>query len=109
MEWTAWNNGTHSENGSGYGFKIPVPDRDAHFDRDRGTVSLELPDDHGFKTVVVNIDKDSFWIGTCRELISKDIGIWFIERGLAPWEKGNPPKFSVELRSPGHFRVEVPS
>jgi len=25
---TAWNNGAHSRNGSGYGFKVSVADRD---------------------------------------------------------------------------------
>ena len=46
-------------------------------------------------TVEVNCAKDSFWNGTCRELIARDIGRWFIDLGLAPWPKGRPPRFSM--------------
>ena len=51
----------------------------------------------GYKDVEVNIDKKSFWNDTCREVISKDIGIWFKNNNIIPWEKGKPPKFEAEL------------
>lgn len=77
MEWTAWNNGSHNKTGAGYGLKVPITDRDKHFKRVWGTVTLELPISKGYKKVCVNIDKDSFWSDRCRELISKEIASGF--------------------------------
>lgn len=69
---TAWNNGSHNESGAGYGLKVPYSDRNQYFKRVWGTVLLEL---EGYPHLVeVNIRKKSFWEGTCRELIRKDIG-----------------------------------
>ena len=56
--------------------------------------------------VEVNCAKDSFWNGTCRELIAQDIGRWFFDLGLAPWPKGRPPRFSMSPTATGVFRVE---
>jgi len=89
---TAWNNGIKSETGSGYGLKVSIPDRDLHFQRAWKTVSITLP--NGVETEV-NIDKGSFWNGTCRELISKQIGKWLLESGNAPWPLGKPPRFEL--------------
>jgi len=105
MEWTAWNNGSHNKTGSGYGLKVPTIDRDKHFKRVWGTVTLELPISNEYKKVCVNIDKDSFWGDECRELISKEIGQWLQSQGLAPWPKKSPPKFKLAILSPGHFRI----
>jgi hypothetical protein len=91
---TAWNNGAHHRSGAGYGFKVRREDRDRYFRRSWGTVLVELP---GTTTPTeVNIDKDSFWGPTCRELISKEIGLWLRANGYAPWPSGQPPKFAVE-------------
>ena len=92
MEVTAWNNGSPSETGVGYGLKVSITDRDNHFQRVWKTVSITLP--NGVKTNV-NIDKESFWNGTCRELISKQIGEWLLESGNAPWHYGKPPKLEL--------------
>ena len=45
----------------------------------------------------VNINKGSFWDRECRELISKEVGMWMIQGGHAPWPTGSPPKFRVRL------------
>ena len=102
MIWTAWNNGEHFSSGAGYGFKISIADRDAHFDRSWNTVTLELSTESGTLSVEANVDKASFWGPKCRELINKEIGRWLIERGHAPWEKGKPPRF--EVVAAGHRR-----
>lgn len=47
-----------------------------------------------------------FGNNTCRELISKDIGIWLRSEGLAPWSKGKPPKFGLIPNGEKKFRVE---
>ena len=89
---TAWNNGRHHKSGAGYGLKISNDDRDRFFDRTAKTITIELPNGHRFD---VNIDKQSFWGTACRELISKEIGEWLIDNGLAPWPKGKPPRFTL--------------
>jgi hypothetical protein len=99
----AWNNGRHHASGAGYGLKISADARDAFFHRNWGTVALhlsgrELP-------ATVNIDKASFWNDTCRELISRDIGSWLIENGMAPWPQGNPPSLHLIARSERAFDV----
>ena len=92
MEVVAWNNGQHHESGAGYGIKLDASDRDQFFDKSWESVLLVLP---GGNEVAINIAKDSFWNETCRELISSDIGRWFVSSGNAPWPKGQPPKFEL--------------
>ncbi len=107
MQWSAWNNGQPRPSGAGYGLKVPIADRDAHFSRSQRTIILELPRGAEFVGVPINVGKDSF--GTeCRELISKEIGLWLMDQGLAPWPKGQPPKIDVEQVGVGRFRVMRP-
>src|SRR5215471_14992640 len=94
---TAWNNGSHHPSGAGYGLKMCVADRDAWLRRQWGSVYLFLGGQS--PSVTVNIDKDSLWNDTCRELISREIGCWLIRTGLAPWAKGKPPKLRLVSRS----------
>lgn len=100
---TAWNNGAHARSGAGYGFKISIEDRDAHFQPDWDVILLEM--DGETQLVEVNIDKTSFWDETCRELIHVKIGRWLRSQGLAPWPKGNPPKFILEPIGENRFKV----
>jgi len=90
---SAWNNGGHPKSGAGYGLKIRVDDRDFFFNPKWKTVILELDGYH--QTVEVNVKRPSFWGPICSELISKDIGIWLRQHGLAPWPKGKPPKLEL--------------
>jgi len=105
MEVTAWNNGKHSSTGAGYGFKISLEDRDRFFKKEFGKVLIKIPS-HA-EEIEVNIDKPSFWNQTCHELISKGIGEWLISSGLAPWESGHPPKFTLKKVEGNHFEVRV--
>ncbi len=102
---TAWHNGSPRKSGSGYGLKVSVAARDRFFDRQWQTVTLRLHGENANRTTDVNCAKDSFWNGTCRELIGRGIGIWFIDNGLAPWSRGNPPRFRVSPLEPGVFAV----
>ena len=92
MKVTAWNNGKHHSTGAGYGLKISAEDRDRYFDKRSETVKIRLPDGKGIE---VNVAKSSFWNETCRELISKELGLWLIAGGHAPWPKGHPPGFEL--------------
>ncbi|MBA3516331.1 MAG: hypothetical protein H0T75_01465 [Rhizobiales bacterium] len=95
---TAWNNG-----GPGYGFKMSAADRNSCLKREWGAIELYLPG-HA-QPIRVNIDKDSMWNDTCREVISKDIGAWMRSTGIAPWPAGSPPKFRLTPRSERSFDV----
>ena len=57
--------------------------------------------------IPVNTDKQSFWNDICRELISKDIGLWLISNGRAPWVKGHPPKLQLEPAGKRTFKVTI--
>lgn len=105
--WTAWNNGTHTPNGHGYGLKIPIEDRDKYFESSWKTVKVDLPEAGGFKTIVLNIEKPSFWTKHCHELISKELGQWLLANRLAPWEKRKPPRLRIAIIGEGHFRIEL--
>ncbi len=102
---TAWNNGTHHSNGAGYGFKIDTTDRDKHFKKEWKNVILEF--DGETKQAVVNVEKQSFWGSTCRELICKEIGIWLIKNRKAPWPKNHPPKMKIEHIYENIFKVKL--
>lgn len=87
---TAWNNGKHHKSGAGYGIRISPKDRNNHFKKCWKTATIILPKN---KSVIVNVQKKSFWAPSCRELISKEIGAWFIKNKKAPWCHRCPPKF----------------
>jgi hypothetical protein len=98
---TAWKGGNSNRQSSGgYGLKVAIKDRDRYFSKDWKSVVLYLGDH--LTIAKANIDKLSFWNDTCHELISKDIGLWLIDNGLAPWPKGKPPPifYGTYLRSP---------
>jgi hypothetical protein len=100
-----WNNGAHLTSGAGYGIKISVADRNMHMKSDWKTVDLYLPD--RTDPVSVNIDKPSFWSKTCRELISREIGDWMLKTGIAPWQKGAPPKLRLTPVGTRKFQVTL--
>jgi hypothetical protein len=99
----AWNNGNHNLNGSGYGFKIRIKDRDTYFKQDWDTIILEFEGET--QPVEININKVSFWNKTCRELVNLAIGQWLQKQGLAPWTKGHPPTFTLEPIIENRFKV----
>lgn len=104
MKVKAWNNGSSSPDGNGYGLKITTHDRDAFFRREWKTIWLELAGESD--PVEINIDKNSFWNNTCRELISVRIGRWLIRNRLAPWRKGYPPVLVLKQVEEKRFKLE---
>ncbi|MGI0083293.1 MAG: hypothetical protein ACREAF_02710 [Nitrosopumilaceae archaeon] len=102
---TAWNNGQYNKTGGWYGFKISIEDRDKYFKKYWKNVILNL--DGEAKDIEVNIDKPSFWSDECRELISKDIGIWLINNNKGAWAERNPPKLKMEPTQDNRFTVKL--
>lgn len=87
-----WNDGAKNPRGLGYGIRIIKKDRDKYFKREWKTVKIKID---GTDTVVVgNIDKMSFWCSSI-QIISKELGKWFIENGIADWPKGHPPRLCL--------------
>ena len=105
MIWVAWNNGAFRPSGAGYGFRVTPEDRNRFFVRDWKSVAIELPTRARITVATANIDKDSFWGPQCRELISKQIGIWLIGEKHAPWSQRRPPRFVVKAGRQGRFIV----
>jgi hypothetical protein len=101
---TAWNNGAHSRNGSGYGFKVNITDRDAFFKREWTSINIEFEGD--FQPIEIPINPEKFWSETVHELSSIGIGRWLHHNGLAPWPLGNPTKFTLEPIEGNRFRAE---
>lgn len=97
MKVTAWTNGSGA-----YGLKVAAFDRDRFFQREWGQVEIELPDGN---VVDANINKESFWNDSCRELINAGIGHWLVSSGIAPWPKGDPPLFDLEPRGDKRFQL----
>ena len=102
---TVCNNGQHHQSGAGYGIKINEQDRDRFFQRGWTDIILKLEGQS--KEVEVNIDKPSFWGKTCRELISKEIGLWLFANNIGAWNKGNPPKLRLEPSGERRFNVSL--
>jgi hypothetical protein len=100
----AYNNGAHNRNGSGYGFKVSITDRDEFFKPEWTTILVELPD--ADEPVEVKIDQTSFWSEASHELVSLEIGKWLRRNGLAPWRVGNAPVFVLEPIEENRFRIE---
>jgi hypothetical protein len=85
------------------GLKMSTTDRDAYLKREWGSVDLYL--DGQSRPVKMNVDKNSLWNDTRRELISQEIGSWLIGNGMAPWPKGKPPKLKLLPRPQRAFDV----
>jgi len=101
MTATGWHGGPSDKySAAGYGIRISRSDRDTHFDENWESVTLEL---EGAGEVRVTVS-DSFWSG-CTELRLAQIGRWMLDRGLAPWPKGDPPKFDLEPIGEATFRL----
>jgi hypothetical protein len=101
MDVVGWNNGSpDNRTGAGYGIRIERKDRDRYFKKNWEYVCIVL---NNKQSVNVKISK-SFWRG-CIELRSSRIGKWMINQKLAPWSKGNPPRFEMELIEDNKFAL----
>jgi hypothetical protein len=101
---TAWNNGAHSRNGSGYGFRILLEDREALFNKEWKTIVLEIEGEE--LPVETALDTDRLWAETPREIHCAAVGRWLRHNGLAPWGRGNPPVFILTPLGENRFKVE---
>ena len=98
---SGWNNGSPSKTtGGGYGIRMSWRDRDEYFDPEWPWVTIELEE---LGVTEVNL-APSFWRG-CTELRGAAIGKWMLERGLAPWPKGEPPRLRLEPAGERRFRL----
>lgn len=98
---SGWSNGkANNRTGGGYGIKIRREDRDNHFSKTWASVTLELDNAR-----VLDIPPSpSFW-RNCPELRRKEIGKWMLDQRLAPWPKGEPPKFKLDPMGDRRFRL----
>ena len=100
---TAWNNGTHNRNGSGYGFKVKNADRDAFFNKEWKSIFVEIEDES--EPVEVILDSEKFWQENGHEIIVPTLGKWLRINSLAPWPRGNPPTFEVDLVKDNQIKI----
>jgi hypothetical protein len=100
---TAWNMGTHSRNGSGYGFKVKNVDRDLYFQKEWSSIVLVIEEET--QPIEIALDSDKFWSENNYEIIDPAIGKWLRKNGLAPWPRGNPPTFGIEPLQDNRFKI----
>lgn len=99
-----WTNGKPKMTAAGYGLKIRnASDRNNYFKREWGKIELRLP--NLAVPAKININKDSFWTETCRELIGNEIGLWLLRENLAPWLPGSPPQVLLISQGDGIFEA----
>jgi len=103
----AWKNHTgYDPTGNGYGLIVSKADRDQYFLKEHQFALIELEGEHAI--IQVNTNKKTFWGDSCRELISKSIGVWLIQNHLAPWEKQHPPKLNLMPLGGNRFKLCQP-
>jgi hypothetical protein len=100
---TAWNNGTLSSSGAGYGLQLDGADCDRFFKQDSETIELEF---EGYAHVVkVEVANYSFSSSRCRALIHSEIGRWLIDNGFEAWQISQPPKLFLKFIGGKRFRL----
>ena len=98
---SGWSNGSSNNiTGGGYGIRISKNHRDQYFNKSWKTINIEFDDR---PSATVNISK-SFW-HKCPELRSSEIGKWMLDKGLAPWPKGKPPKLKLIIIGQRRFKL----
>jgi hypothetical protein len=80
-----WQNGS-----GGFGLRVSIQDRGRYFRPEWDHVLVEL---EGAGTVSIPVSA-AFW-RTCIELRSAEVGRWLRSAGLAPWQKGAPPRIEL--------------
>ncbi|NOX20122.1 MAG: hypothetical protein GXO99_02510 [Nitrospirae bacterium] len=103
MKVKGWNNGSpNTITGAGYGIRInKKEDRDRYFQKTWKEVIIILDD----KKIKINLSQ-SFW-KKCKELRKKEIGRWMLEKGIAPWSKGNPPELELIPEEDNRFLLKL--
>jgi hypothetical protein len=101
---TAWNNGAHNRNGSGYGFRVHPDDRDTYFKKEWDKIYLEIEGEEA--PVEVQITAERLWATPPHEIQCAALGHWLRKQGLAPWRRGAEPVFILDPLQDNHFKVE---
>ena len=101
---TAWNNGAHSRNGNGYGFRVQIADREAFFQKEWTSILVEVEGQS--EGVEIPLEAYHFWSENSAPLPCAPVGRWLRHNGLAPWGVGNAPVFLLEPVEGNRFRVE---
>jgi hypothetical protein len=97
---SSWNDGKHNPSGNGYGIRVGVKGRE-HFEKNISIVKLSI-ENSDFIDITIT---DGFW-RNCTEFRDKRIGEWFIKNNLAPWKKGDNPKFILTVLNNNMFHLE---
>jgi len=100
----AYNNGSYSQTGSGYGFRIKKSDIRDNLDIFTQTIFLTL--DTKLKKIPIFINQDSVQFGDCGIFTKKEIGEWLILNGMRKWKEGNPPEFLMKYDGNNHFKIQ---
>lgn len=100
---TAWNNGAHNRNGSGYGFKVKNADRDEFFQKEWEEIYLEIEGEP--ELIKADVHQDRFWSDAGKEITATAIGKWLRKNGMAPWHQGNPVTFELQPVENNRFKV----
>ena len=103
---TAWNNGQHHATGAGYGVKInavtaigiSATSGDRSYLNWKARISL-------LRSILIS---RPFGMKYASELIKKEVGLWLLLNGLAPWPKYHPPKLCLEPIGERRFRLYRP-
>jgi hypothetical protein len=101
---TAWNNGAHSRNGSGYGFRVHPADRDTFFKKEWTSIVIEVEGQGD--PVEIPLEGLSLWAEVPGPVPCAAVGRWLRHNGLAPWTQGNPPVLLLEPVEGNRFKVE---
>jgi len=97
----AWNNGSYSKTGGGYGISIYKADRAKYFNKSWESVVISIED----RSIEIKL-LDTFWT-TCNELRGKEIGEYLIKYGLGTWAKGKPYELELKNVSNNKFVLKV--
>lgn len=102
MKVSGWKNGRFRKGSSIHlGIRVGRENARRFFDPKWTSVLVELDG----ASVAVNITS-GFW-KQCPELRSPAIGDWMADRGLVPWNAGNPPKLLLTPTGVRRFRLSL--
>ena len=97
---SALNDGKHNSNGNGYGIRVGNKGRE-FFKKDISDIKLSIENSDFIRIKIT----DGFW-NKCTEFRDKRIGEWMIINKIAPWKKGNNPKFNLTVLDNNKFHLE---
>lgn len=97
---SGWNNGKHHPGGNGYGIRVGVSGRE-YFSKERSSFFLSIENSDFIEIKLTG----GFW-RNCTEFRDKRIGKWLLKNRLAPWRKGENPKFYLTVLGDNKFILE---